>query len=157
MEHQRPPQLLIDFAFNFGLLGPHHHPLTWTIPKWFPGPRPKPIVLFWSQPYSTRHEAEYLALARVLLRGQTIFVFDHWDWSLLVSSSWKFIDWSLQDIVSQTKFHTNWMQFACFHCCPRVAGQETYSRIDWSVARFPFHCLEAPCFVSTISQASSPI
>ena len=24
------PQLLPDFAFNFGLLGPHHHPLTWT-------------------------------------------------------------------------------------------------------------------------------
>ena len=40
------PQLLDDFAFNFGLLGPHHHPLTWTIPKWYPGPRPKPIVLF---------------------------------------------------------------------------------------------------------------
>ena len=40
------PQLLPDFAFNFGQLGPHHHPLVWTIPKWFPGPRPKPIVLF---------------------------------------------------------------------------------------------------------------
>ena len=40
------PQLLTDFVFNFGLLGPHHHPLTWTIPKWYPGPRPKPIVLF---------------------------------------------------------------------------------------------------------------
>ena len=26
------PQLLDDFAFNFGLLGPHHHPLTWIIP-----------------------------------------------------------------------------------------------------------------------------
>ena len=40
------PQLLTDFVFNFGLLGPHHHPLIWTIPKWYPGPRPKPIVLF---------------------------------------------------------------------------------------------------------------
>ena len=40
------PQLLDDFAFNFGLLGLHHHPLTWTIPKWHPGPRPKPTVLF---------------------------------------------------------------------------------------------------------------
>ena len=40
------PQLLPDFVFNFGLLGPHHHPLIWTIPKWYPGPRPKPIVLF---------------------------------------------------------------------------------------------------------------
>ena len=40
------PQLLPDFVFNFGLLGPHHHPLVWTIPKWFLRPRPKPIVLF---------------------------------------------------------------------------------------------------------------
>ena len=40
------PQIIPDFAFNFGVLGPHHHPLGWIIPKWYPSPRPKPIVLF---------------------------------------------------------------------------------------------------------------
>ena len=39
------PHIITDFEFNFGQSGPRHHPLTW-IPKWFPGPRPKPIVLF---------------------------------------------------------------------------------------------------------------
>ena len=40
------PRIIPDFAFNFGVLGPHHHPLVWTIPKWYPCPRPKPVVLF---------------------------------------------------------------------------------------------------------------
>ena len=36
----------MDIEFNFGQLGPHHHPLYWSIPKWCPNPRPRLIVQF---------------------------------------------------------------------------------------------------------------
>ena len=38
--------ILIDFEFNFGQFGPHHHPLNWIIPKWYPNPRPRSNMQF---------------------------------------------------------------------------------------------------------------
>ena len=38
--------ILIEFEFNFGQFGPHHHPLNWIIPKWYPNPRPRSSMQF---------------------------------------------------------------------------------------------------------------